>query len=276
MGKAKSNRGWLFKQWRVAASGLALTTFMVGGLILVLIPFQYIRWRNPSPEARNCAFLRLMSRAFRLFIRYMAWLRIMEPLRVEGREHLPAGTPFMVVANHPTLLDVVALLSQLEETNCIVKKALWNHFYLGGVVRAAGFIPNDHARQLMEDCQSNFETGRSLVIFPEGTRSPKHDLQPFNRGAAQIALRTGAQILPVVVTCEPPTLMKHQPWHEVPDEPFQLRLRFCPPLEIPDSIRTLNDPPLKARQLNRHLEDFFRRELGYSRNASAEEPACVR
>ena len=247
----------LFKLWRAAATGLAFATFMVGSLFLVLGPFQLLRLRRMPALERNLRFLRLVHRSFAFFMRYLAWLRIMKPLAIEGREHLRSGMPFLYVANHPTLLDVVALISLLPSANCIVKKSLWNHPYLGGVVKAAGFIPNDHAQQLIEDCDKNFKRGKSLIVFPEGTRSPAKGLRAFNRGAAQIALRTGVVLQPVVITCEPPTLMKDQAWYEVPDEPFQLKLNIGPPLAVPGEIAAMADPPRQARQLTRLMKRYF-------------------
>lgn len=247
----------LFKLWRAGATGLAFATFMAGCLFLVFGPFQILRLRRMPALERHLKVLRLIHGTFGQFMRFLAWLRVMKPLIIEGREHLHLGKPCLYVANHPTLLDVVALISLLPAANCIVKKSLWDHFFIGGVVKAAGFIPNDHAQQLMEDCEHNFTLGKSLIIFPEGTRSPAHALRPFNRGAAQIALRTGVALQPVVVTCEPPTLMKGQAWYDVPDEPFQIKLTIGPALAVPEEIAALNDPPRQARELTRRMKRHF-------------------
>jgi 1-acyl-sn-glycerol-3-phosphate acyltransferase len=165
------------------------------------------------------------------------------------------------IANHPTLIDVVAVISCLPPCHCIVKKSLLELFYLGRMIRAAGYIANDHATQLIRDCQKSLQSGRPLLIFPEGTRSPAYGLNAFSRGAAQIALRTGAPVVPIVITCEPPTLLKDQPWYRVPPRPFTLTLRFHPPLTIPQAVTDKVGMPLQVRALTQYFEDFFRHQL---------------
>jgi 1-acyl-sn-glycerol-3-phosphate acyltransferase len=145
--------------------------------------------------------------------------------------------------------------------NCIIKKSLWNHVYLGSIVRAAGYITNDHAMQLVQDCEKSFKAGNSLIIFPEGTRSPAYGLRTFNRGAAQIALRTAVPIVLVVITCDPPTLLKGQAWYKVPERSIRFKLRFYPLSPFPDAIEEENNLPLKVRAFNQYLEDFFRERL---------------
>lgn len=92
--------------------------------------------------------------------------------------------------------------------NFLVKKELFNTIAMGGVLRAAGLIPNDAGTAFIERAQDCFEEGCSLMIFPEGTRSPKGGLRNFSLGAAQVALRKGVPVVKVLVTCNPPTLQK--------------------------------------------------------------------
>ena len=136
-----------------------------------------------------------------------------------------------------------------------------NHIYFSGVVRAAGYIVNDHAVQLINDCGKSFKAGRSLIVFPEGTRSPAYGLRTFKRGAAQIALRTGVPIVLVVITCDPPTLMKGQPWYKIPERPLRFKLHFHLLPKLPEEIQQTSNLPLKVRALNQYFEDFFRERL---------------
>ena len=98
-----------------------------------------------------------------------------------------------------------------------MKTAAERHPLLRRVVKAAGYIPNDHPEALITAGTESLRQGRSLLLFPEGTRSPAGRLGPFHRGAARIALRSGTDLVPVVITCAPPTLMKGQRWYDVPE-----------------------------------------------------------
>jgi 1-acyl-sn-glycerol-3-phosphate acyltransferase len=77
--------------------------------------------------------------------------------------------------------------------------------------------------------------GQSVLVFPEGTRSPEQGLHELQRGAFEIARRTGVPVVPILITAAPPWLMKHQPWWAVPRTMNRTRLRPLPdaPVEVP-------------------------------------------
>jgi len=262
----------LARKWRVVTTGFCFLTFICGGLILTLTALPLILCLSATAEQRERDVLKLIHYAFKGFIRYMQVLNPIASFNVHGLEHVSLAKGSLFIANHPTLIDVVAVISCLPACQCIVKKSLLQNFWFGGLLRAAGYIANDHAVQLMEDCSRRLQAGHSLLIFPEGTRSPADGLHPFTRGAAQIAIRTGAPIVPVVITCEPPTLVKGEPWYAVPARPIDLTLHFLPPLEIPPAVADKQGVPLQARVLTHYIENFFRQELQVTKTAALSLP----
>jgi 1-acyl-sn-glycerol-3-phosphate acyltransferase len=253
---SKTNRGW-----RVIATGIAFATFMIVGLLMTLTVFPLMRMWPGSREVKGRRIRRLVQLSFVAFVRWLTFLGIMYRPKVAGLENVASTGPCLIIANHPTLIDVVLLVSLIRDCNCVVKHALWKHFFLGGVVRAAEYIPNIDGPQLIESCQKGFKQGRPLIIFPEGTRSPENGMHPFSRGAAQIALRAGVPVISAVIVSSPPTLMKHQRWHEVPARAFQLTLRFHPVAVVPAEILNKKELPQRVRALTNHFETFFRHEM---------------
>jgi 1-acyl-sn-glycerol-3-phosphate acyltransferase len=251
----------LFRQWRVCATGLAFLTFMMGSIALTLTAFPALLVLPLAPEQKRRTIRQVIHKSFKLFMGYMLLLKIIETFETEGLEDLQSYRSAIFIANHPTLIDVLAIMSCIPFCNCIVKKSLWHHPYFGGVVRAAGYIVNDHAAQLIADCDKSFKVGCPLIIFPEGTRSPAHGLHPFNRGAAQIALRTGMPVVLVVIICDPPTLLQGQPWYAVPERPVRLKLQFHPLPTLPAAAQEKPHLPLQVRALTQYFEDFFRDRL---------------
>ena len=119
--------------------------------------------------------------------------------RVEGAERLRKPGR-LIVANHPTLIDVVLLVSQMPEVDCIVKRGLWRNPFLRWPVSWAGYLPNSEGEQLIEACAATLRRGHSLLVFPEGTRTVPGKPLRMQRGAAHIALAADAEILPVTIT----------------------------------------------------------------------------
>ena len=236
--------------------------FMTGGVIMTLIVLPLIRIAPLGKERRQLAFLASIRAVFATFMWVAPRLRLVSEFKVIGLEALKDKGPFLYIANHPSLIDVVALMSLTPRCNCLVKKELFHHPWFGGVLRGVGFIPNDSGPILIEAVKQGLEKGHSLVIFPEGTRSPQEGgLQPFNRGAANIAVRTGARIAPVLIRLNPRTLMKGQKWYEIPEKVVYIELRFLDPMTVPAEIENITEAPLKVRALNRHLETFFEEQL---------------
>jgi 1-acyl-sn-glycerol-3-phosphate acyltransferase len=128
-------------------------------------------------------------------------------------------------------------------------------------VTAAGYLANDHGDALVDGCAERIARGRSVVLFPEGTRSPRGGLRRFQRGAAHIALKSGCPIVPVVITCRPPTLLKGQPWHDVPDRRACFVLRVGKPIDPAQYLDAETTVPVAARRLTADLQTLYERQL---------------
>lgn len=148
--------------------------------------------------------LRLRRQAGRAGVR-VAMALIGSPLRLEGREHLPA-TPCIVAANHASYLDGLVLTAVLPPWFTFAVKddaAKWP--YIGAVLRRMGvvFIDRRSARAGAEQTRRLIrmvEGGESLGIFPEGTFAAEPGLLPLKKGAFVIAGRTQAPVVPCVIT----------------------------------------------------------------------------
>ena len=87
-----------------------------------------------------------------------------------------------------------------------------------GMVALGRRNPREDLVNMLRDGTERIARGDNFLIFPQGTRVPAGvPRRPLRRGAAQIALHTGAPILPVSITCDPPVLAKGQPWYQLAD-----------------------------------------------------------
>lgn len=168
----------------------------------------------------------------------------------------------LVLANHPTLIDVVFLVSLIPQADCIVKSRLLANPFTRGPVRATGYVCNDSGAGLVEDCIRTVHSGRNLVIFPEGTRTPRGQaLGPLQRGAANIAVRGGIDVTPVLVTCQPRTLGKGEKWYRVPSRRFHVRIEVLPDIPVAPFLDGAAAEALAARRLTESLDHYFKTEL---------------
>jgi 1-acyl-sn-glycerol-3-phosphate acyltransferase len=151
----------------------------------------------------------------------------------------------------------------------VVKSALWSNPFFGGVVRAAGYVRNDEPDRVIEKCADCLAEGTPLIIFPEGTRTVPGEPVRFVRGAAHVALRSGAPIQPVVLRCEPPAFTRTGKWYHQPPYGFRLVIEVKPRLgaaALLDAERTFG---FKPRALTRALERVFTHHLESHERAAA-------
>lgn len=127
-------------------------------------------------------------------------------IRVE-RGNLPGCRGTVLVANHPSLIDVVLFSTFVPKTLFVAKESLRNSFFLSAIVRATS-LPQDAT--LCEAAAPYLAKGWNVLVFPEGTRSPEKGLHPFHRGAAQLALRTSAPVVCVGLHLSRRLLAKRQ------------------------------------------------------------------
>jgi 1-acyl-sn-glycerol-3-phosphate acyltransferase len=124
-------------------------------------------------------------------------------VRVLHAERLEAGTSVVVAANHESFYDILVLLARLPmSVRFLAKRNLFRLPFLGWSIAAAGFIPVDRETRsrntgVVDAALARLQKGRSLVVFPEETRTETGELLPFKTGAALIALRSGLPLLPL-------------------------------------------------------------------------------
>ena len=168
---------------------------------------SYARFAEPFTPALPGALKRLGEAAFRGAQR-MAFDGWLKP-RVLGRGNVPANRNFLVVANHASHLDFAlagyALGAPGRELVVLAAKDYFfntnaRRFVVSNFTR---LIPFDRERaQLdsLDDAIDELGAGRSVLMFPEGTRSPDGAIHEFKSGAGYLALRGGCDVLPIRIS----------------------------------------------------------------------------
>jgi 1-acyl-sn-glycerol-3-phosphate acyltransferase len=247
--------------WRLAATGFCFAFLFAGGALLALTAFPAIALVSGPEAVRRQRVQYLIHHMFRFYIRMLMFLRLID-LEIESAATLRDGAGRLVIANHPTLLDVVLLMALTPRVQCIVKKELWENRYLGSVVRAAGYIRNDlDPELLLEACGTAIAEGKKLIVFPEGTRSKPGQSMRLRRGFANIATLLKTDILLVTITCEPRTLTKGETWWTIPPVRPRFRVAVGECLDVASMLDS-EYRSVAARKLVRFIEGYYAERLG--------------
>jgi 1-acyl-sn-glycerol-3-phosphate acyltransferase len=236
-------------------AGAVVLTWTLCPLVLLTVRDERRRWH---------ACQRVVRVAFGWFHEYMRVLTLLEATVVPPTSADFGGSdaarerqaPLVFVANHPTLVDVTAILARSEGLCCVVKAGLIRSVFVGRLLRACGHIDGGDGGPMsgaavMQEALRRLEAGMSVLVFPEGTRSPPGGLHAFRRGAFEIAARAGVPVRPLVLTCNPPALSKGVPFWRQPERMARLRIHAAPTLQVSD-----------ARAACVAVESSYRQRLG--------------
>ncbi len=126
-------------------------------------------------------------------------------VKVIGEENLLRGKPQILMANHQSDFDILIALAHIPvQFRWIAKKELFAIPIFGTAMRSAGYIEIDRsnhekAMQSIDEAALRIRSGKSVMTFPEGTRSRDGEIKAFKQGTFHLALKSGAPIVPIAI-----------------------------------------------------------------------------
>jgi len=246
--------GLLNRGWRLVFTGLSFTLFGIGGLLLGLVVFSLFHILFPKSKAeRLCRYG--VHLAFRGFIGFMNRTGVLDYHLQNVRELRKPGQ--LIIANHPSLIDIVFIVAQVPDAYCVVKAAAWKNPFMGLTMRATGYVQNASPTSFIDKCVETLQRGETLILFPEGTRTRPGKPLRFMKGAARIALKAKKPFTPVYIYLDPTTLTKEEPWYLIPIEKFHFYLRVGTAIE-PHDVTEEGAPDRKnVLAITRYIVNYF-------------------
>jgi len=171
------------------------------------------------------------------------------PVVASGLEHIPRDQPVMYASNHSSMFDVWALFATLPgSVRFVAKRELFRIPILGRAMRAVGHVPIDRAArksafEAYDEAARMIRGGTSVLVFPEGTRSPTGELLPFKNAPFGLAIAAQVPIVPVYV---------HHTFEILPKGAWRLR---------PQPIRLVVGPPIPTAGLRPENRERLREEV---------------
>ena len=172
-------------------SCIVVATLILGSLALMAYPFD----RRGETGHRFARFWGKVA----------LWANRVK-VSVEGMENLRGEGPFIFMSNHQGSYDIFVLLGHLPfQFKWLAKKELFSIPILGWAMAAIGYISIDREGtretvEAMNKAAERIRDGMSVVIFPEGSRSPDGTIQPFKKGGFTLAIKSKVPIVPLALT----------------------------------------------------------------------------
>lgn len=246
--------------WRVIATGLSFTLFGLGGLVLSYLIIPMINVSSASLSVRHLRTQYAISTLFKFFVMMMQSFGLIT-YKFNDIDKIIKSRGALIVSNHPTLIDIVVVVSRLRHCQLIVKQSLFRNFFIKRVLQNAGYIENRPSMETIEQIGKKIKQGHNFVIFPEGTRSTPGKPLNLQRGAANISIRIGAPIVLVHINSSQSALGKGDKWYKVPKKKVQYSIKVGARVDPGDFLKDNITPSIAARRLTRHLKFELERGL---------------
>jgi 1-acyl-sn-glycerol-3-phosphate acyltransferase len=133
------------------------------------------------------------------------WINPFWSLRRKGLQNVDRKKAYVIVANHQSWADIVALFGTFVHFKWVSKKSVFNAPFLGWNMRLNGYVPIERGSEAsrekcIDKCREWLAKGSSVLFFPEGTRSTEENkMLPFKIGAFRLAVESGHDVLPIVI-----------------------------------------------------------------------------
>lgn len=175
----------------------------------------------------------------------------------QGRSHIDPGSTYVLVANHQSLLDIPVLFGLFRPFKWVSKQEVFRVPIIGWNMALAGYVSLRRGRKgsitrMMRDCRAQLGRGSSILIFPEGTRSPDGRMRKFRQGAFTLAQDAGVRVVPIAVHGTHESLPKKGAIFRQ-SRPVEITVRVLEPV-APDAAA-------EAEELTRMVEEMIGREL---------------
>jgi 1-acyl-sn-glycerol-3-phosphate acyltransferase len=248
---------------RLISKAISFTVFGLGSLIIGLIFIPVINLVIRDKKKRMTIARSIIGTSMYLFLLLMTILGLLK-YRTYGMENINPDENYLILANHPSLIDVIFLISLFPQSYCVVKTAIFKNPLIGNVVSSANYIPNEDTEMMLKRSIESLELGGSLILFPEATRSRSGRQLEFKQAAATIAIRSGQKCLPIIIRPDSVALTKEKRWWQTPAERTSYRIEVQKPID-PLELKLGNSSSRRPdRDFNKFLENYFKEKLEIS------------
>ena len=185
--------------------------FALGGSVLSLV-LLLIR---PLMSARLRVHVgsRMLQCSWKLMCCLLSLTRNLS-LRTPDRSRMAALRGSVIVANHPSLIDVVILASIIPGCKLVVSPKLMRWRFLRPILHGLCIINNGDVAYFLSQAEECLEQGFNIIIFPEGTRTTPGVRSRIHRGAARLSMLTERPLIPIRIQTDMPFLTKDYPgWY---------------------------------------------------------------
>ena len=210
----------------------ALTVFLFFAILALIYGFVLLTLLGKTQKHKEM-YHKAVCATFRLFSKMMPAV----PCHIDNKSGEDFSKPAIVICNHQSQLDLLYTIMLSPKIIAVTNDWVWRCPFYGWIIRYCDFVPiKDRLESCIDILEERIKEGYSILIFPEGTRSPDRSVQRFHQGAFYLADKLNVDVLPIIL---------HGVGHIMPKQEFYLRsgsvnIRICERISV-EKLRLMGD-----------------------------------
>ena len=220
---------------------LEMILFALGALYIGCVLFPVLSLKYKGKERRE-KFAQIIKNSWKFFISVMENSKEIK-VHIDGNLSDIKGK--VVVASHPSFIDIILLIGNMPLSLCLAKKSLLKNPVMRNIVKSLYIINDVDPEIFKQSAVEALKDGYNIIIFPTGTRNHPGEEVKINKGAAQIAIAAGVDIVPVKIETDYPFLIKNHFPLDAGNKTVNYKLTVMPEIKISDFDRELTEIKLR-------------------------------
>lgn len=226
----------------------SFVSFLVLALFLTLEGFYLLTIKGKT-EANKLEFHRRMQRMAKFVITRVPGTKF----ELDNSVGETFDQPSIIISNHQSHLDLMGIIMLTPRLVVLTNSWVWHNPFYGMIIRYADYLPVNDNPNLLHQINERLANGYSIMIFPEGTRSPESKILLFHRGAFKLADDLHLDIVPIMLRGFGDVLPKPS-WHL---HPGKMSVKVMPRLRRDDALWNDNNYRGITRYMHRYYIDEY-------------------
>ncbi len=227
--------------------------FGIGALFISFIIFPLITCFM-SAQNKKFAYANVIHNTWKFFINLLQKIGIIK-INFSNKKLLSNLSGKVIVASHPTFIDIVILIGTIPNSTCLAKKETLKNPFFKNIVKSIYIINDTELEKFKSETDKFLKAGFNIIIFPSGTRTVDIENIKLHKGSAVIALNSNAGVIPVKITTDYPFLQKHGSICDIGKRPVTYNI------EVKDEIYPQNYANLGDIKARKEIMELIKKEI---------------
>lgn len=220
---------------------IEMILFALGAIVIGYVIFPLLSITGGMQREK---FAKIIHTSWKFFIYVMEKSRIINVELVGDFSDIKGK---IVVASHPSLIDIILLIGSMPKSLCLAKKDLLKNPFMRNIVKSLYIVNDIDPEVFKKSCIEALNDGYNIIIFPTGTRTLPEECVKIHKGAAQIAISSGVDIIPVKIELDFPFLIKKHFPLAANNKPINFKLTIKPAIKLSDYDKNLSEIQLRNK-----------------------------